>query len=279
MRRHTRLRGTTNSCVINSGSLPMRLVEVEELYQSAIVGIGATAAVSLVNHTAAPPLPPPSELRLGCSRRWRGDAALQLRRQLLDARLCRPARRTLGPSRAAVGRRVDSGRRQLQLLRHSILCVSALHESRIRCQRKRRRCVVPRLGGGARRRLEGGEELRGLGGLAEHCESARRSRLPGRVVVHASQLCEWRRAALRRLARTLNLENLHGEDEAVAGSDVAALAAVAVCELRRNVELPFVAGHHELHRLCPARDHTRRREGGRIAARVRAVKGLALGRL
>mmetsp|Transcript_2447 Transcript_2447/g.7538 ORF Transcript_2447/g.7538 Transcript_2447/m.7538 type:complete len:230 (+) Transcript_2447:282-971(+) len=225
------------------------------------------------------PGPTRSELRLGCSRLRRGDAALQLRRQLLDARLCRPARRTLGPGRAAVGRRVESGRRQLQLLRHNILGVSALHESRIRRQRKRRRCVVARLGGGARRRLEGGEELRGLGGLAKHCESARRSCLPGRVVVHASQLCEWRRAALRRLAWTLNLENLHGEDEAVARSDVAALAAVAVCELGGDVELPLVAGHHELHRLCPTRDHAGRRERGWIAARVRAVKGLALGRL
>lgn len=52
----------------------------------------------------------------------------------------------------------------------------------------------------------------------------------------------------------LDLQDLHLEDERVAPLDLRGAAAVPVAQLGRDVHLPLVPLHHQLHGLCPALD-------------------------
>eukprot|EP00964_Phaeocystis_antarctica_P049464 scaffold28690_cov63-Phaeocystis_antarctica.AAC.5 len=74
------------------------------------------------------------------------------------------------------------------------------------------------------------------------------------------------------LGLALDLDDLHDEDQRRRGRDLGRLAVGAVGEAVRNVHLPLVALHHELHRLGPALDDLVGRERARRAALVRAVE-------
>mmetsp|Transcript_127233 Transcript_127233/g.407190 ORF Transcript_127233/g.407190 Transcript_127233/m.407190 type:complete len:242 (+) Transcript_127233:174-899(+) len=79
-------------------------------------------------------------------------------------------------------------------------------------------------------------------------------------------------ALISRGLAALDLQDLHPEDEDIATHDLRRGAAVAVAEVARDVHLPLVALHHQLHGLGPARDHLVRSEGRGVAPLVRRVK-------
>merc|ERR1719361_3087167 len=62
---------------------------------------------------------------------------------------------------------------------------------------------------------------------------------------------------------SVDLHNLHSENQHVATLDLAALAPIAVAKLGGDVHLPLVTLNHQLHRLSPAFDHLvgRKRRG------------------
>mmetsp|Transcript_6631 Transcript_6631/g.29200 ORF Transcript_6631/g.29200 Transcript_6631/m.29200 type:complete len:209 (-) Transcript_6631:8-634(-) len=75
-----------------------------------------------------------------------------------------------------------------------------------------------------------------------------------------------------------HLDDLEGEHEYGSGGDVRTHLPVAVRDLARDDQLPFVALLHELHRLGPAGDDLVGRELGGLAALVGRVELLPVDR-
>jgi len=93
---------------------------------------------------------------------------------------------------------------------------------------------------------DGGEE-------ATHYEEGE-----GSVVVRSLEFGGFRGSRLGVDGFAVDFDDFHLEDEDGAAGNARRRAAVAVAELRRNIHLPFIPLHHELHSLGPTLDDLQR---------------------